>query len=101
MDFTDNRAISTMHSKSKNLSKRQIQLLEKLMSYRFDVHHIPREKNTSTDALSKRPPSEPSHPDILMELYSIVLSVRGETFGKECAKHYADDSFWADVLSRL
>ena len=99
--YTDNRAISTMHSKSKNLSKRQIRLLEKLMSYRFDVHHIPREENTGADALSKRPPSEPSHPDVSMELYSIVLSVRGETFGKDCAKHYADDSFWADILSKL
>ena len=90
-----------MDSKSNNLSKRQIQLLEKLMSYQFDVHHIPHEENTGADALSKQPPSEPSHPDVSMELYSIVLSVRGETFGKECAKHYADDSFWADVLSRL
>ena len=80
-----------MYSKSKNLSKCQIWLLEKLMSYRFDVHHIPREENTGADTLSKRPPSAPSHPDISMELYSIVLSVRGETFGKECAKHYADD----------
>ena len=81
--------------------QRQIRLLEKLMSYRFDVHHIPREENTGADALSKRPPSAPSHPDVSRELYSIVLSVRGETFGKECANHYADDSFWADVLSKL
>jgi RNase H-like domain found in reverse transcriptase/Reverse transcriptase (RNA-dependent DNA polymerase) len=50
--YTDNQSLQTIQT-HKNLLKWQIRWLEQLQLFQFDIFHIPRERNTGADALSK------------------------------------------------
>ena len=98
--FTDNRALSNLRTSS-NLSKRQIRWLETFISYKFDVHHLPREHNHAADALSKRPPSQVSHPQASRELHLVHRVQLGDDMGAEAKGHYGDDEWTEKLLAQL
>lgn len=52
--FTDNSSLRSIHT-NENLSSRQIRWMAEIQQYQFTIEHIPREKNTVADALSKYP----------------------------------------------
>ena len=103
--YTDNRSLETIKT-NKNLSKRQIRWLELFQSYQFDIHHIPREKNTAADALSNRPFRDSileskENTVTSSELQTIYL-VKGEDEVKEeIKKNYENDEVWKNILFDL
>jgi transposase InsO family protein len=103
--YTDNRSLETIKT-NKNLSKRQIRWLELFQSYQFEIHHIPRDKNSAADALSKRPFRD----ELLQveqnvvtssELQTIYLVEGGESIKGEIKKNYENDELWKAVMFDL
>lgn len=98
--YTDNRSLATLKTNT-NLSKRQIRWLQEFQSFVFDIHHIPRERNHAADALSKRPPVEPSHPNASFELHTTTLRIIRKSLAPDILRLYYKDDFCKEILQRL
>ena len=98
--FTDNRALSSLMTNT-NLNKRQIHWLELFMTFSWDIHHIPRERNHGADALSKRPPTEPSNPDMQKELQTVLRVQQDDSRRQDAISHYEKDDFTKNLKDRI
>ena len=98
--FTDNRALSSLKTNT-NLNKRQIHWLELFMNFTYDVHYIPRDKNHGADALSKRPPNIPSHPEASKELQTIHRLHKLGSIEEQVKDKYDKDEFTKDLWDKL
>jgi transposase InsO family protein len=99
--YTDNRSLETLKTNT-NLSKRQIRWLELFQSYQFDIHHIPREKNTAADALSKKPfttpiPTFSNNVTTSSELAMIYRIQAGEDLKEDIRKNYRNDIYFSEI----